>query len=281
MSKKIETGNLPTVQGKSFDLAIRNMDIDPALLAEVETTDFTGYEPSRTSLPIVSIRQKPLVDERGKTIIEPGGFRIYDPVTVQSGLVIPDQPSLDLTFMTEHSTRTFWEKGNLGNPNCRAGDGKFGIGSPGGDCAKCPMAQWTNGDRPPCTFNANVLAWDHSAHVCYVKRFGRSGLRAWGNFKELVKRFADGQMPIHAMVVHLTTHFETEPAPHYIPVIEVAGQVGLDLFRKLKQFRQEYLEILKRTSSVDTVDEDHPMHDTTATSDLPDGVTPVDNSLPY
>ena len=279
--KREATNNLPAVQGGSFDLAVGGMEFNPELLAEVKAEDFGGYEPSRSSLPIVSIRQKEVKDERGKTVTEAGGFRIYDPVTAPTGIAFSDQQKLTLTFLIEHPTRTYWAEGNLGNPDCRAADGKSGVGKPGGDCTKCPMSQWNGSDRPACTFNAHVLSHDHASGMCYVVRFGRSGLKPWNNFKELVKRMAKGQIPVHALIIEMTTQFMTDPAPHYIPVLTPIGQVDLNQFRLFKKFRQEFVDVLKRTSVVDVADDDHPIHDTTAETVTPIHEAGSDGNIPY
>jgi hypothetical protein len=274
VAKKEETkDNLPAVQGQSFNLAIGgDVVIAPELLAEVTTEDFAGYDSSRAALPIVSIRQKDLKNDKGGLIAQAGGFRIYDPVTAASNIVIPDQDKLTVTFLIEHSTRTYWQQGNMADPDCRAGDGLFGIGNPGGECAKCPLSQWVDDKRPACNLNANVLSYDHNSQICYVLRFGRSGLKPWSYYKELVKRIANGQLPVHGTIAQLTTQYMTEPAPHYIPVLTMMSeQPSLELFRLFKKFRFEWLEVLKRTAIVDVEETETVVTD----GELPPGVTPV------
>ncbi len=41
---------------------------------------------------------------------------------------------------------------------CRAVDGKFGVGTPGGECAKCPKFQWANNEPPECNLLHNYAA---------------------------------------------------------------------------------------------------------------------------
>lgn len=54
-------------------------------------------------------------------------------------------------------TRALWHRdGGTATVVCRSPDGVTGVGSPGGDCADCPMAQWT--DAPPaCTLSYEYL----------------------------------------------------------------------------------------------------------------------------
>lgn len=257
----IENNKALAIPTQSFNLSIGGdaFAVSPELMAEVGAEDFAGYDASRAALPIVSIRQKDLKDTKGAMVAPAGGYRIYDPVTAASGITIPDQTELTVTFLTEQGSRTLWKQGNMGDPDCKAPDGIFGIGDPGGECAKCPMSQWIDNKRPQCNSDANVLTYDHGSGVCYVVRFGRSGLKPWNFFKELVKRLASGQMPIHGMVVKMTTQYNAEPAPHYIPVITIVGQVGIEKFRLFKQFRVEWLDVLKRTASVEVAE-----HETTA-----------------
>ncbi len=56
---------------------------------------------------------------------------------------------------------------------CRSTDGAFGVGDPGGECAKCPMTQWKENASganfpPPCVFSYN--------YICYVVEYGAMGM---------------------------------------------------------------------------------------------------------
>lgn len=56
---------------------------------------------------------------------------------------------------------------------CRSNDGMHGEGDPGGECSKCPMAQWKENASganfpPPCIFSYN--------YICYVVEYGALGM---------------------------------------------------------------------------------------------------------
>ena len=112
-----QKNNLPAVKLESFDLTAGNESgivLDPALQEAVDKSDYEGYDANRESLPIVSIRQKPLVDEKsGTTLFEPGGFRVYDAVTAGTGGVIPDVKELDLTVISDRPARVYFPKGTF------------------------------------------------------------------------------------------------------------------------------------------------------------------------
>ena len=293
-NKKAET--LPaTVDKGSFDLTITGNgtapEMNPELAGEIEDNDFDGYDSAQEALPIVSIRQKPLADEKsGNVLYNAGGFRIYDPVTVSSGRVIPDQESLNITVLADQPSRVYWPQGNFDKPQCRSNDSKTGIGDPGVNCATCPKSQWVNGERPECTAQMNCLAYDHALQSCYILRLGRSALRPYTNFKATVKRIGNGiPAPLHTFQLTITTKYETEPAPHYLPVFQIERQIDIELFRRVKQLRQELNERMTRTVQVDTADDEHPAHNDMPTADpggeLPPGVEPVNTApqdeLPY
>lgn len=56
-------------------------------------------------------------------------------------------------------SRSYWEdkySGGGEKPDCRSTDGVYGIGHPGGECAKCHLAKWED-DNPPACVDQRVL----------------------------------------------------------------------------------------------------------------------------
>jgi len=292
--KAATTENLPAVKTDSFALTgvgDSTLNLPAEFAGEVDPTDFEGYETPRESLPIASIRQKELKDEKtGRTKQPAGGFKIYDPVAKAGEIEIADvdgDGGLLLTILADQTSRSMWQQGNFERPDCRSNDGITGVGTPSGNCAVCKYAQWNGTERPLCTQMSNLLVFDHALQTCYVLRLGRSGIRPYNTFKSLLKRQAKG-VPVHALLVRVTTRYESEPAPYYTPTFQIEGQIGVELFRTLKALRQENTVRLSKTAEVDTADDE--AHNAASRpvgndpgGELPVGVTPVrdDEGLPF
>lgn len=282
--------NLPAVVTTGFQLAATNqpsLTLSPEVLAMLDESDRQGYEETRDTLPIASIRQKPLVDDRGKTTLDAGGFKMYDKVSKANSIQIADvagDTGLTVTILLDKTSRSRWLKDDFTKPLCRSNDGVTGEGDPGGRCATCPMSKWTDGKRPECGENRDLLVWDWSINAFYMLRLGRSGLTPYNLFRALLDR-GQGCVP-HAFKVRVVTVYKTEPLPHYVPVFEIlAEQVPIDMFKQFKEMRRTMVDVFKKTSEVATADEEHLNgngHSGFQTSDsggdVPPGVTPVKES---
>lgn len=57
-------------------------------------------------------------------------------------------PSIEGVIVHLHDSRTYYPTKNAGNvpPDCSSRDGKTGVGKPGGECKKCPLAAWESAD---------------------------------------------------------------------------------------------------------------------------------------
>ena len=233
--------------------------IDPELQKEMSKEDSEGFETATGFIPIVSIRQKDLFNDKGKTVFPAGGFKMYDSVSAEMNQQIADvdDGGLTLTFLLDRTGRVFFESLKDNKPRCRSNDGITGNGQPGGDCAKCPLSQFQdNGTRPKCQQLINILVFDHALKSCYLLRFGPSALKPYGSFKEMIRRSG---YPVHATVVKVTTSFVAEPAAHYVPVFEIVNNLGgeyIDIFKEMKQFRGNLKGVFGRTAEV--VEEEEP-----------------------
>jgi hypothetical protein len=86
----------------------------------------------------------------GQILVTPG----FDPV--DELVIIP---------MVMARLRKYREDGEFGNPViCSSGNGKLGVGNPGGDCLRCKFAQWRDGKGgkripPPCVYIYSYGCW--------------------------------------------------------------------------------------------------------------------------
>jgi len=237
--------------------------IDPELQKELDADDSKGFETATGFIPIVSIRQKDfvIIDEEGnkKIIFPSGGFKMFDSVSAEMGQQIADVDGsgLTLTFLLDRTGRVLFEKLTSDKPECRSNDGITGNGTPGGDCAKCPLSQFRdNGERPKCQQLINILVFDHALKACYLLRFGPSALKPYGSFKEMIRR---SSYPVHAIVVKVKTEFRNDKGEYFVPVFEIVNDLGgehIDIFKKMKQFRGSLKSVFGRTAEV--VEEEEP-----------------------
>ena len=58
-------------------------------------------------------------------------------------------PRIEGVMVLMKDARTYYKSKQSGNnpPDCSSRDNITGIGAPGGECAKCPLAQWESGDN--------------------------------------------------------------------------------------------------------------------------------------
>jgi len=288
MTKK--TDNLPAVikGGGTFPtIAVDNagLELDPELQAAINDEDYEGYEDDGQAYPIVEIRQKDAKDDKGKTAAPAGGFKMYDPVLNGNSDQIPDvdgEKGLFLSILGDQSSRVYFP--TVGEtPSCRSLDGIRGEGTPGGDCAACPLSKMENGNRAKCKAQKNLFAYDHVGNRAYVLRLGPSGLTPWKNFKALMKRL---NVPVGAAVIKVTSLYVNEPAPHYVPVFASAATIPADKFIELRSLRKSAGFVKAVEVVTDETPEAHEVQDTDY-EELPPDVEPVeranndDDGLPF
>ena len=288
--------NLPALPSTTFLMPAPKMEIDPALLAEITSADMEGFSTPRDVLPIVSIRQKEVRSENGRTVLIPaGGFKMYDSVAKALETNVQDvEGDLIVSLLRDQDGRTYWKDLDAAKPDCKSINGKIGVGNPGGQCIDsqglpvCPKAQWTKHPdtgadiRPECSAEVNLLAYDHTLQSCYVLRLGRSGIKPYSDFKKLVARGIKGQqIPLPFLKVRISTRYETEPQPHFVPRFGIEGAIDKPTLDKFRILREDQ-SVLAKTAEVVTEDEEHPkVHTGKVTvpgaSELPDDVTPISN----
>jgi hypothetical protein len=65
--------------------------------------------------------------------------------------------SIDVIVVNTFKTRALFDGGKIGDPpRCTSSDAIIGVGDPGGDCTRCPHANWRSGGR--CQLRYNYLA---------------------------------------------------------------------------------------------------------------------------
>ena len=64
--------------------------------------------------------------------------------------------TIDIVPLRMRETRALWEEGQE-RPLCRSADNITGVGTPGGDCKTCPLAQWQGNKPPACAHILDFL----------------------------------------------------------------------------------------------------------------------------
>lgn len=129
-----------------------------------QTSEYVALVPASEGEP--SLAQIVQINQGGK--IDPS---MLDRVKVPSGGALSwEVPTLtgepdsvkELTgvIIGYKNTRVFFSKkydGSNEPPDCASDDGITGVGDPGGSCEDCPLAKFTDGQRPRCASRRLVL----------------------------------------------------------------------------------------------------------------------------
>ena len=181
--KKAPAKRKPAVRKQSTALTVRKPARYEGMLEEVEETSVP-----KSNMSVYS--DKPSLD--GSDLFIPR-LRLAQGLTqeVQDGsakpgqwLVLGSEPMDEVTVVPVAMTR----RRELRDPDtrsvvCRSGDSVTGIGNPGGDCASCPMAEWTasakkNGknNAPACSFLYSYMVWVVEAETMAILEFSRTSI---------------------------------------------------------------------------------------------------------
>lgn len=274
--------NLPAILTPAFTLISTQADtagLSPELAAELDDSDNEGFSASIPRPAKVTIRNAPLLDDDGKAICDPGGFKFYSKA-FDGTLDANGQEGLLVTFLMETKSRTYFPKGWNGSPPCRSWDAKTGRGNPGGACNVCPLTQWPDGKSedkaPPCREEINLLAYDHSMKMIYYFQTYRTGIGPYLTFREVI-----GKTPPHALKVRLTTKYIKDALkPYFIPVFTSEGELSLEEFREMRAMRQIARESFEGGVKADGEEDTGLPGSTTYANDseLPGDAKPAHNS---
>lgn len=228
MSKK----ELTVWGGSTFDLTpATKIKVSTELQAALSEEDEQGYSPPNgISLPIVEIDQS-----SGDFSMFMFGRGDKQPGPVNAG------DGLSLTFIADSPAQVYFGPytGKNQPVRCRSVDGINGQGEPGGNCRQCvlygPAARKT---KDYCKSQINIVAYDWNANDYYLLRLGPSGLGPYGSFKRDVR---NGDLPLRASVVRVTTEKRDDKGKYYVPVFKQIGEVPVELFKKFGAMAKEIM----------------------------------------
>lgn len=143
---------------------------------------------------------------------------------------------------------------------CQAADGLHGTGDPGGDCLKCPMAEFQGSDRPECDhfFNYAVLVLPEKGSLgldgLAALSLKSTGLRTAKDFNALMRlRGTDSFAGIYEVT---SAEAKNQVGQWYSPVIKPAGWVTKEDYDLAKSCYEGVREMKKQGKL--KVDEEFP-----------------------
>ncbi len=268
--------NLPAIPAnhKSFQLMTTNapdLSVDPNLAEEFNADDFEGYSETRDSLPIVTVRQKDVKDDKGNIEIPAGNFRMRD-VVFDKTIDVDGQIGLVVAMLGDSPCRVFFRGLEDKQPACKSTDALKGIGDPGGVCSECKLNRFhpENDGKTICKEGRMILVYDFHHNGCYMLQLGPSGIKAYDGYKKLI-RLLYPNVPFYMVKTRVTLGYELEPAPHYKPNFTPTKVGDMAVFEMLKEFRKQSKDLFAATidKAVDT-NADHETLDADAEVTFPD-----------
>lgn len=117
---------------------------------------------------------------------------------------------------------------------CRSGDGVTGVGNPGGDCASCPMAEWTQPAKkggknraPACSFMYSYLVYVVEIGQMAILEFSRTSITTGKMINTMVM-----QRGIGTFAIRLDSVSKQGPAGSYYSPTVSASSVKPDVLKK-------------------------------------------------
>lgn len=130
---------------------IANTEKNLPILSKADQAQMYGeLDSSDIIVPRITVLQG-LSPEVSQGLGTPGNFFIQ-------GLNMVMGKQIEFVVLMRNKTRIRWVPINEGGGIlCRSFDSKKGEGNPGGDCAACPLKEWSGATAPACDVYENVI----------------------------------------------------------------------------------------------------------------------------
>jgi len=154
-------------------------------------------------------------------------------------------------------TRSYWSKGleessESTRPNCYSDDGEFGIGNPGGECYKCPLAQWgsdkNGGKGQECSKKMVLFVFQEEDILPIVVSVPPSSLK---NFKAYFIGLTSKNLPYFGVKTKLTLEeAKNGNGIKYSVIVPALDEIlSKELTHKVKQYADSFKNALKRSTA--------------------------------
>lgn len=232
----------------------------PAVADLITEEDFKGYVDSgKMFLPWAKVRQKAEQDDKGRTLIEPGTFKLTDPISEKD---IEDISSLQGSILATTPGRVYFKTLESPKPDCKSRD--MITGTQFGKCAECEYNVWhgkksrPGSGSPACAEIRNLCLLETYLGKVILVSIGRSGLRATDVFVAKAKQLKtdveiDGKtkelsVPLYYIDVKIGLEFQKDPKPHFTPTYELQGLLPKEQIIEIKEIRAKGItDMFERT----------------------------------
>lgn len=131
---------------------------------------------------------------------------------------------------------------NMDEPLCRSRDAAVGAGDPGGDCAGCSYASWTEDEKPGCALVYDFIGLDGTG-APFLFSASRTGIKPARNFIAAAQR---RKKPLYYTGCRLTLRKVDRPATYYVPVFKRVGDTNFETWPELEGVLQQIEAALER-----------------------------------
>jgi hypothetical protein len=139
------------------------------------------------------------------------------------------------------------KSGPAAQPDCKSNDGIVGIGTPGGNCEKCPLSRWGKDGTPPaCALSYDRLMFDFHTNQLGIMSFAKSKIKALQEFEKTRKARNGGAVPMWAYKVIIRS--ERKDA-YWVPKIEIEGVLPTNDAVRFFELKKEAESAFLRTST--------------------------------
>lgn len=229
---------LTTIAAGSF-LALQH---DPAEIQEVLSENLGGQKLEQKHLPRVKIPS--------------GGGTAWE---------IPNEaPTKELTGILvafKADQRAYWQSEDPSGkpPDCRSDGGVIGIGTPGGDCATCPFAQFGSspkGKGQACKQSEVWFLLREGLFLPLVLKLPATSLEAAGAYR--VGTLGSALIRIHSVVTKITLEKRQDDKgnPYSVAVIEKVGHLTKEEAQQARAYAQEMAPLFESAARDITAEPD-------------------------
>jgi len=223
MSEKAKTTEL-AVKTPVSNYAIMQGDID---LNEIISANFGDDTINITDLDTIKVPS--------------GGSKTWTVPTVNGEIEVQEIEGIIIHTM---NTRVYYESDFTGEkvpPDCSSTDAKTGVGVPGGECSKCPMAEFgsaKNGKGQACNLNKQVFIIFEDSILPLIIRLPPTSLKV---MKDYLLRLVSKKIPIYGTTTKFTLEkIQGKGTPDYSRLILTMGTLVAD-----KERMKAYVEAIK------------------------------------
>lgn len=182
-----------------------------------------------------------------KITVPGGGATTWEVPTIEGP---KDMKEFKGVIVIAQKARGYWQSEGMADgtpPDCASEDGVYGVGDPGGLCAKCPLSQAGSSSREDskgaaCKERQNLFVLLEGSMFPIMVQVPRTSLK---NFKKYKARITGQMKSIHQVVTSFTlAKTKTGGFTHSVVNFELAGELPTDGYQVVKSYKKSFQNIL-------------------------------------